>query len=304
VRRLLQDESGVSLVELLVVIVLSGIVMGATLTTFTQFEQTTGRSARQNDAQDQVRVGLAGLARELRNLASPTNERPDAIHRNTTNDLIFESVSSTTSRRVRYCLDTTNRRLWRQLDPAPFGDLPSTACPAAAGSWTIARVSASNVVNGATRPVFSYNVEDPKGITEITSTLWVDVNPGVPPLETSLQTSVFLRNQNRKPTASFTADVNGSSIILNGSESFDPEGRPLQFFWYDEAAPESDVCDPLPPQVPQDGCVGTGAVSTYIPETGGSHSLYLVVSDPAGLTDTDEDQTVCVPTLEDPCTPP
>jgi prepilin-type N-terminal cleavage/methylation domain-containing protein len=304
VRRLVSEQSGVTLVELLVVIVVAGVVMGATLTAFAQFEQTTGTNQRQNESQDRVRVGLATVTRELRNLASPTDEQPDAIERNTAQDLIFQSVSSTVERRVRYCLDTAGRRLWRQLDVAPFGALPSTACPDTAGAWGTARVVAEDVVNGA-RPVFGYNVEDPKGITEISSTLWVDVNPGTKPLETSLQTSVFLRNQNRRPFASFTATVSGQSIILNGSESSDPEGRSLQFYWYDEDvdAPSIDRCPGLPEDLPEVGCVGSNVVSTYTPEVAGDHHIYLLVMDPAGLTHRAPGATtteaVCVPSLDE-----
>jgi len=302
VTRIRSDQSGVTLIELMLVISLVGVVMGSTLTTFTQFEQTTATNQRQNQAQEQVRVGLAGLARELRNLASPTNERPEAIVRATGADLVFQSVSSTQTRRVRYCLDTANRRVWRQVQLSPFSLPSATSCPDA--GWGSERLAIEDVVNGA-RPIFSYNVEDPLGITEITSTLWVDVDLGAKPAETSLQTSIFLRNQNRMPTASFTAVVSGSAIFLNGSESFDPEGRSLQFYWYDTSVPDSDACgpDPLPPQVPQIGCVGRGVVSTYAPTDGGTHEVYLVVSDPAGLTDEDDHETVCVTTAEDPCTP-
>ena len=280
------------LVELLVVIVVSSVVLGATLTTFSQFEQTTGVNQRQNEAQDQVRAGLAGVARELRNLASPTNERPNAIVRAGAADLVFQSVSSTVTRRVRYCFDATARRLWRQVQLEPFSDPSSTACPDAA--WGSQRTAIGNVVNGV-RPVFAYNVEDPMGITEISTTVWVDVNPGAKPLETSLQTSIFLRNQNRRPTAVSTATVSGSSVILNGSESFDPEGRSLRFYWYDGAATDSEACgEELPPEVPQEGCIATGIVATYTPPSPGPRTLYLVVADPAALTDQGDDESICI----------
>jgi type II secretory pathway pseudopilin PulG len=290
--RLAREESGLMLVELMVVLVVSGVVLGATLTTFSQFEQTTGVNQRQNEAQDQVRIGLGGVARELRNLASPTNERPDAIVRATAGDLVFQSVSNTVTRRVRYCLDTTTRRLWRQVQLEPFSSPSSTACPD--GAWGSQRTAIGNVVNGS-RAVFGYNVEDPMGITEISATVWVDVNPGAAPIETSLQTSIFLRNQNRRPTAVSSAALSGASIILNGSESFDPEGRSLRFYWYDEAVADSTACGPLPPEVPQIGCVGTSIVTTYMPASAGPRSLYLVVADPAGLTDQDDDESICVP---------
>jgi prepilin-type N-terminal cleavage/methylation domain-containing protein len=304
----MRDQSGFSLVELLTVISLMVIVMSATLTAFASFEQTTGTNQKQNEAQDAVRVGLAGVSRELRNLASPTEELPQAILRAGTKDLIFQSVGSNITRRVRYCLNTTTRRLWRQLDPAPFGALPDSTCPGTTTGWGTNTVAAANVVNG-TRAVFGYNVANPLTdsdfgrITEISSTLWVDVNPGVRPLETSLQTSIFLRNQNRSPSAAFTADVNGSSIVFNGAQSFDPEGRSLRFYWYDTAlATNSASCGVLPAVVPQTGCVGVNVVATYTPSAAGEHHVYLVVADPAGLIDDADSDTVCIPTLAQPCT--
>lgn len=289
-RRALAAEDGLTLVEMLATLLLSGIVMGATFTTFAQFEQTTGTNQRQNDAQEQVRVGLAGLARELRNLASPTDALPEAVVRAQPADLVFQSVSSSATRRVRYCLDASSRRLWRQVQFAPFSAPSTTACPDVA--WGSQRASVENVVNGG-RPVFSYNAATLTAITEIGATLWVDVNPGVKPAETSLQSSVFLRNQNRGPAASFTATVGGAAIILNGSESSDPEGKALEFYWYDSAQ-SGNLCDPLPDEVPQSGCVGTGIVFNYAPQPGTRH-LALVVRDPAGLTDDAPAQTVCLP---------
>jgi prepilin-type N-terminal cleavage/methylation domain-containing protein len=289
-RRRLADERGVTLVELLVVIVLVLVVMGSTLTTFTQFERTTATNQRQNDAQDQVRRGVAGLARELRNLASPTDELPEAIVRADADDLVFQSVNSTTTRRVRYCLSTAQNRIWRQLQVEPFTEPSTTSCPDAA--WGTQRNAVENVVNGV-RPVFTYNSADTTAITEISSTLWVDVDPGAKPGETSLQTSVFLRNQNRSPIADFTATVNGTAIVLNGSESSDPEGKALEFYWYDEAQ-ATNLCTPLPDEVPQTGCVGAGIVFNYSPPAPGLRDLYLVVRDPAGLTNVATSKTVCV----------
>ncbi|NLT07746.1 MAG: prepilin-type N-terminal cleavage/methylation domain-containing protein [Solirubrobacterales bacterium] len=293
------EERGLALVELLVALVISGVVLGATLTTFAQFERTTGVNQSQNEAQDRVRVGLAGVARELRNLASPTDELPFAIVRADGDDLVFQSVSSTVTRRVRYCLDASSRRLWRQVQLAPFSEPTAGACPDAA--WGSQRTAIQDVVNGE-RPVFGYNVEDPMGITEISATVWVDVNPGKPPVETSLQTAIFLRNQNRSPTASFTATLSGTNaVVLNGSDSFDPEGRSLRFFWYDDAETATGLCGVLPPQVPQAGCVATGIVATYLPPAAGTRTLRLVVSDPAGLTAEAPAQTVCLPGGDLPC---
>jgi prepilin-type N-terminal cleavage/methylation domain-containing protein len=285
----LADERGVTLIELLVVLSLSVVVMGATFTTFSQFEQTTGTNQRQNDAQDQVRVGLDGLARELRNLASPTDQLPEAVVLAQPGDLVFQSVSSSATRRVRYCLQSSSRRLWRQVQFAPFS-LPSSACPDVA--WGSQRAAVQNVVNDS-RPVFSYNAATLTAITEIGATLWVDVDPDAKPIETSLQTSVFLRNQNRGPVASFTATAGAATAILNGSDSSDPEGKALEYYWYD-AAESDNLCDPLPDEVPQTGCVGTGIVFNYAPPVAGTRHISLVVRDPAGLTDEAPSQSVCL----------
>lgn len=289
--RTLLREDGVTLVEMLVVLVLSMIVMGATYSTFAQFEQTTATNQRQNDAQDQVRVGLAGLARELRNLASPTNAQPEAVVRATGDDLVFQSVSSATLRRVRYCLDAASRRLWRQVQLAPFSEPEAGVCPDTV--WGSQRTSVENVVNGE-RAVFAYNSATLTAITEVGASLWVDVDPAAKPLESALQTSVFLRNQNRRPLASFTAAVGGATIVLNGSASTDPEGKALEYYWYDEAQ-GGNLCQPLPDDVPQTGCVGAGIVFNYTPPAVGTRTLSLVVRDPAGLTDEAAAQTVCMP---------
>jgi prepilin-type N-terminal cleavage/methylation domain-containing protein len=291
VSRLWAEEAGVTLIELMLVIVLVGVIMGATLTTFTQFERTSLANSRQNDAQDQVRVGLDNVARELRNLASPTDELPEAIVRADADDLVFQSVSSSQTRRVRYCLNTSDRRLWRQVQTTPFSDPSATSCPDSA--WGSERTAVENVVNGE-RTVFSYNSTELTAITEVGASLWVDVNPGATPDEVALQTNVFLRNQNRSPIARFTAVVSGSTAILNGSQSDDPEGKALEYYWYD-AAQAGNLCDPIPDEVPQTGCVGAGIVLNYVPPAFGTRQLKLVVRDPAGLTDEATAQSVCVP---------
>jgi len=290
IRARLAEERGMTLVELLVALVLGGIVMGSTLGTFTQFERTTGTNQRLNDAQDQVRVGITGLSRELRNMASPTDELPEAVVRAEGDDLIFQSVSSTQIRRVRYCYAAAARQLWRQVQFEPFTLPADGACPDLA--WGSQRAAVENVVNAA-RPVFAYDSDVLTTITEVAATLYVDVNESTErPDETALQASVFLRNQNRSPFASFTADLNGTTVILNGSASQDPEGRALEFYWYDSAA--TGQCGPLPQGVPETGCVGQGVVFGYTPSPG-THSVHLLVRDPGTLTDQAGAQSVCVP---------
>ena len=307
--RLMGEESGFTLVELLFASVLMIVVLGATLAALTSVERTSATNVRQNDNQDQVRRALDGLSRELRNLASPTDELPEAIARATASDLIFQSVARTkpspsanarNTQRVRYCVDADAKKLWRQeqtwslvaAEPMPT----ATQCPAApaAGGWDTQRVAAENVVNGA-RPVFAYNAVEPTQITEIRASVFADATPGRAPGESELETSVFLRNQNRAPIAQFTAAVNGTSILLNGSQSSDPEQKALEYYWYDDT--NTSPCAPAPPpEVPQVGCVGEGIVFSYAPPPLqlGPKEVYLVVRDPAGLTHTAPTQAVCL----------
>jgi type II secretory pathway component PulJ len=293
VSRVARDEGGFTLVELLLVCVLMLVVLGATLTTLNSFQSNAETNARQNDSQDEARRGIDTLARDLRNLASPTDETPQAIKRLGDQDLIVQSVAEVrpagsqnkrNAQFVRYCYDDTTHRLWRQkltwttpTDPA--APPPDTNCPSTTG-WGSTEEVAPDVVNGS-RPLFVYNSTDPLRVTEIHSNLYIDVNPGKRPKETNISTTVFLRNQNRAPIARFSAVRDGTSIVLNGSDSEDPEERALYYEWYDPAATPT--------------LIGQGIVNVYTPKTFGNHTVYLIVKDQANLSDRAPDQTVCVP---------
>lgn len=277
---------------------LSVVVLSATLLGLDELRVTTRINGLQNDAQQEARRSLSLIARELRNLASPTDEHPAAVEVADTGHVIFLTVggdkpagseNALNTRRVRYCLDTAERTVWRQEQTwttAAAPALPSTAAcpePETTGGWGAGRVAAHDVVNGS-RAVFAYNAAALDSITEIRATLFVDVNPGERPRETELETGVFLRNQNRRPTASFTATVSGSDIVLNGSASTDPEGRALKYEWLDGGVK-----------------VGTGIVNTYTPVQAGNHTMSLRVLDPAELSDTAPEQVVCVVGEASPC---
>lgn len=296
--RLTREESGFTLVELLVVSVLMIVVLSATLGAFETFGSTNEVNQRQNDSQEEARRSIDSLARELRNLASPTNQAPEAVDRAEGDDLIFLSVAdqkgvgslnARNAQRVRYCLNRDRRQLIRQVQtwtsPGVPGVPTDSACPG--GGWTETRVASIHIVNGS-RPVFTLNSSDRTAITEIDTSLFVDVNPGRRPAETPIQTSVFLRNQNKAPVARFSwAAGPGGTVVLNASESEDPEERALTFEWYDATLGQR--------------IDGTGIVNTYKPPAAGFRQVYLVVKDPAGLEARAEPQTICVPSPQMVC---
>jgi hypothetical protein len=108
----------------------------------------------------------------------------------------------------------------------------------------------------------------------------VDTTPTRNPVEVDLQTTVFLRNQNRAPTAAFSAvSMPNGAIFLNASESTDPEEKALTFEWYDASlTPEKKV--------------GEGIVFTYPAPTPGNRQMYLIVRDATLFTKSDT-KTVC-----------
>ena len=68
-----------TLVGLLVAMTLMLLVMGAAIEVFGQFNTITRKTELQNDAQDRARTAVDRLSIELRNLASPTPESPQAV---------------------------------------------------------------------------------------------------------------------------------------------------------------------------------------------------------------------------------
>jgi len=299
IRKLIDDERGqMSLIELLVAMSIFGLVLGATLFTYMTFTTTDQRTIDRTASQDSARTSVDRLVRDLRNLASPTIAQPQAVDKAEAYDLVFQTVDSVgpntganaaNIKRVRWCLDQTtpsNEKLYiqtqtwtTQATPAP----PSmTSCPGS--GWTTSTIMASNITNtynGASRPLFTYNSGTLTMITAVHVDLFTDLNPVQAPSETHLTSGVFLRNQNQVPIAAFSKALSGTtSIVLNGSASYDPEGQALRYVWWDNGTKITN---------------GDGIVFTYPVAAHTSHSLQLHVFDPGGLEGVSATQSVSVP---------
>jgi hypothetical protein len=288
-------ESGeAGLVQLLVAMGMSLAVLGATLSIFSGSERIDRQTQARNASQESARLAMDLMSRELRNLASPTPEQPEAVNLAGPYDLVFETVdpvgpnladNGSNVERVRYCLGGTassgilyrQEQRWTTATPPA---MPSTSgCPSSVPAWSTRTQVAWGITNareGLDRPLFRYDAEDLTDIALIHSQVYVDDDPLHGPGETSLSTGVFLRNQNRRPIAAFTAETAvPGSVVLNGSTSQDPEGEPLQYQWFDGGVYK-----------------GSGIRYDYQVASGSTHTLSLKVYDPAGLEGVSSGQTV------------
>jgi len=287
-------EEGFTLVELLVGAMLMLIIASASLGVLDQFRRMSTRTDQRVELQDEARQASRTLARSLRNVA-PAPESPAVIERAGPFDLVFRAVdrprasgaNSSNLRRVRYCLDASDPDSARLLEQAQRWDtaaapsLPaSTSCPAS--DWGSSRVVTDLLTNragGADRALWSYEQTSSGQITAVKVNLFMNDEPEMPVREVALQTGVYLRNQNRAPTALFTAAPAGvRHVVLNGSTSSDPEGDPLSYFWFVNGVE-----------------VGRGLIYDYAAPTGGTYEFRLDVRDPSGMLGRSPTETVVLP---------
>jgi type II secretory pathway pseudopilin PulG len=284
-------EDGFTLPELLVAAMLMIIVMSASLSVLDNFRRLATRTDARVELQDKARQASRELARTLRNVA-PSPEYPTVIERADPYDLVFRAVDRPQAsgsnvrnlRRVRYCLDASDpsraellEQTQRWTTPLPPAVPSSTACPAPA--WGASRVIADYLTNrstGTERPLWAYGQTASGEITSLKVSLFMNRDPETRESEVALETGVYLRNQNRAPTALFTAAAAGvRHVLLNGSESSDPEGDPLNYYWFLNGVE-----------------VGTGLIFDYAAPSAGTYEIRLEVRDPSGMIGRSPSETV------------
>jgi hypothetical protein len=260
----------------------------ATMTAFVSFNKNERITRLHNESTDQARLTVERLSSQLRNLASPRETHPEAVEKAESFDLVFitvdaikpeDSENARNIKRVRYCVGELSggkaslirqQQVWK--DPLPPPSYSTTGCPNS--TWGNSTIVASDVINTAEAtpvPVFTYTPDaDPlTEISAIRAELMVDNNPGVLPRAVNLGSGVFLRNQNRVPTASCTAIAagTGTNIALNGSASSDPEGFGLKkYTWIVNGVPETN-----------------GVVALWDAEGPGTYNIELKVTDQGDL---------------------
>lgn len=307
VMRRTREESGFTLVETLMVSILFMIVLGATLASMNAFERLSRDNSRMNDHAERTRMAVERASRQLRNLASrPVTGKP-TIARAEPTDFVFQT-SDPTRTWVRMCTapgTNGSATLWtlasNTLEPPSVGACPGTG--KAASEWPTASQVTNAVTNqadGRAIPVFTYRrncttsvsptcaTTDLGSITSVNFELRVDDNRRRKPAETSVSSGVYLRNQNEAPLAKFrwsVVSVMERKVMLNGSDSVDPEGRTLRYYWFKGSTAPSFACG----QPPTNGTVlnmGVTATYTFASTEGASGTLVpftLVVCDPGDV---------------------
>jgi hypothetical protein len=293
-------HDGFTAVELLVAMTLGVSLFVATLTVLDAFQRDNHFNVLRDETQDNARTAVDRLARELRNVSAPSVKEAGALEQAKRYSLTFQTINSTpaskgeiesnvtNAMRVRYCLNNTNPSdevLWRETMrwktelPPPLPT--STACPDLnVFDWEHTEELVTNITNrigGQTRALFVYGPAGASLTSQITSvepTIYTDLNPGGRPGERQINTTIYLRNQNRAPAASFTVTELGKHhVYLNASESVDPNGLALSYQWWDNGS-----------------LLSTTSQQYETPELveGSAHTFKLEVKNPGGLSSTAE----------------
>jgi type II secretory pathway component PulJ len=281
----MRNEEGFTLVELLIAATLMLIILFATFNMLDNFNRLNARTTDLITEVDTARTAMSRLTRDLRDAtAASTTVTPgrSVLLRAEPQDLVMRRINpfgavdgtnATGAHTVRWCLDRRGN-LHRQT--AIGVNTPNAPCPDPRNTW-VDTIQAQQIVNDA-RPVFTYNSAVLEEISTVNTFLAIDRKVGQAPDEATLTSGVFLRNQNRAPTASFSyVGLGGRNVQLNAQASRDPEGGILDYEWKDGSTI-------LPYK---------SAVVSYIPPSTGNRNITLKVTDVDGLTD-EENQIVDV----------
>lgn len=269
-RSLRKQESGFTLVELLVASSLMLVVLSATLTSFNRFLDNNRRSEQLNELQDGVRLIADRMVQQLRNLANPQSGNVSTINYAGKKRIVFQTTDPS-KQWVSYCLNTSSKIIWYQTSTkSTIGDqvaeesagrCPSQSTSASTADWSRSVQIGPNITNTDSRALFSYatasGAVDPTTLpytsaaqtsllTRVSVNIYVDNDTTKAPGEANIQTGAYMRNQNQTPTASFNVFKNGTVFQFDGTLSDDPEDRTLTYSWYRQTGTVSAANGQIP----------------------------------------------------------
>lgn len=187
VTRRLREEPGFTLVELLIAMTLAVIVLFGVLNVFDSFTSNAARQMKITDANEQVRVAMDRIVRDLRHARALEVVDP--------NDLVYTVTdSATATRRERVCLDPAGR-LWRaRVTTASPPESPlaaGTVCPTAgSGAFQITPLLSANT---AGNPLFTYDAPSAAGVRNIGLTFALKAGDVRRAHTSTLRASAFVR---------------------------------------------------------------------------------------------------------------
>jgi prepilin-type N-terminal cleavage/methylation domain-containing protein len=316
----LRRQDGFTLVELLVAMALSLVVFGATLTILDSYLRQSDAAAKRLDAQDQARLAVDRIVRDLRNVSSPLTT-PKLLERASPYDVVFQTIGTPSGtnvsgiQRVRYCIpqDTSGGsasqekliaqvQTWTTSTPAanPWTSDPSQtiACPdltfTPASGQPVYSVIAHAVMNRyqqtSSYPAFSFNngldsnsvaAADLPQISTIQVNLRVNPTPSLTGATTQVQSSAYLRNKQHAPVAQFTyTATGGGGVILNAGQSYSPDNEQLSYAW---------ACTSSPCAAASSLSIASTGLVSWKPGAG-TYSVALTVTDQTGVQTTTTQQ--------------
>ncbi len=245
--RIVRDERGVTLTELLAALVVAVVLFGAAITTFVTFLDTSTHADQQTQAQDTARSTIERVTSQLRNAMSTGSTGAQPIQSVSDFDLVFlapangVTASASNPRGLayhRYCLGNANNKgevLWHQL--ATYHSTAQPTAPATSKCPDIAwpnKIRAAEHLTNRSAPVVPLFIPTTVSgeVTHVAVKARVDWNPDDRPPATELRSEASFRNLNRGPTARVTCTglANGHAIC-DASASSDPDGHALRYAW-------------------------------------------------------------------------
>ena len=251
-----RHEHGFTIVELLVTMAMALVVFGATLSVLEVFQRHNVYAQRRNENQDNARNAMDRIARSLRDVIAPASEFAGALETAGEYSTMFQTVDTSPGEygankkhamRVRYCLydkEPSNELLLEQRQRSieePLPSAPASECIPGASGWTTTTLveHVTNRAGGQKRPLFTYSASEAPQVVSVEINLYLELAPGQHPGETELMSGVSLRNANRKPVARLKANFfagKNEQVVLNASESEDPDGLALTYKWWENGS--------------------------------------------------------------------